>query len=1595
MSKRKGNIFSTAIDTYVPKTRNGNIINTTNRSNQGGLLGGAGYILGKAGTGLASIGEGITDLVVGGTLDLFGQDRAAKEIFANSWVGDWNKELDEWYNPSGAMKVVGDISGGIGQSVGFVGTTAVGTLVGVPQLGLVAIGTSGAGNAIGDAVRQTGELGVKEYVYGTASGLTEVALEKIVGATLAQGAKLAGKTGAKVTTKQVGSKLGKAALSNASRKGFIRTTVTEAAEEGLEEFLSSGANTLLLNVTGVDKEAKFSPYEAGYSAMIGFVSGGLMSGVSQGTRNAMNYSRGQKIKTAGNTQTMLNTADYLSKKLHAESGDDRIAPILTQLANSRAAYEKLKNKDGARASLYLGEMQETVTVLETRAKAYQYSDQFAEKIKAEPSKAEEYAQKVNIILGTNYTAQDVIDNKDVNGIMGVRDILGVMRFAGEYMNESMRKAEMEAAMEAERGEYASEEMQELANDPAPMQNAESVQAEMPPNAVQPQMPAATSQTDASAERAIPAAQQSEIVDFNAEADKLDAKQAAERQETIVRLKNDRNRTSVLIGHALEMGIDESEYLVTDGQLSEIGKITNIVSKEIVASQFTGEDGKAHFNRNGRVHPSAAARAIAEYKDEIRSKGADAMLVTVMDRAYELDHVTPSDTYNKKHHPDRTTKKTDTAKKQTSEEKKKPSEAKGRHALGEESSGKITKEMTDEERYEILKDAAIEDAPTVKELSEFSDKKFTVSSWEEINEYSGSEKRSEILKIAEAFEVVGKEYQNSNVSFSFLFSHNNFKESYSKQKRYYESFAKMFSVFDDVIQKAVLIEVHNRKNHGADPTLKNVYVLASAYKDGENIVPIKLEIKEFRDKPASLYVTIALEKIKKAEVSKQGDTENGVTQNFLSANISISHLFQKINPSEKSFLKYLPDGFLSSEQKSAKDKAIEEDRKKDEEAKQKFRSSLPTEKKEKNERTAEHTEETEPLTEDAHAEARSLAREYVEGFDFYDPETRENVLEWLESANEIENASEATKRAISTVIAAQTGLRVVFDKSIQGNGFYFANGPRSVLLINPSQEADAIETTLVHELTHAIEGKPLYEPLAKIADKVVKSEEKEKITMRYYAHRLRRLGYIDTNAPTPDDIRRALSLLGEKDRLQLNLLNDEIRDEVRAHVISETLTSEKHIKLYAELSPGMVAKLWGRMRRMGPAFYSISGKGAAYRTARRMQKLYESAVLNKGKSKEWMQRVAGGDDEEKKNTVRARNSVSTEKPSFEIEVDTELARRIEKTEKSKYSAIKEYLIEKFHGQTFSLSDGKQAIMDNRDAQELAHKADELKTAELSNLKKLVESAMLVSETDRVTHKKFDAFSYYAITVKFNNQNYDILINVGRAKNDGSHHIYDITKNNIKKEESPTGHLPVWSRPVGHAITNDSSINSIPDSEENVNTSSQKNRNSLNTSDPLRYKSTTAELLSEATSYHFGYLPLRIRTDIVDRLHKSQFERDEDMQKTAKDVADQVMKAMDENVKDSGDPNLESERELISSLKRFFHKVTLTDSEIEELRTSLGTKGASSLMWRWKHQKKQKVSFSADAVAHSVAQEFGEFCPQKKEDESLEACIKKFDQNEETE
>ena len=166
----------------------------------------------------------------------------------------------------------------------------------------------------------------------------------------------------------------------------------------------------------------------------------------------------------------------------------------------------------------------------------------------------------------------------------------------------------------------------------------------------------------------------------------------------------------------------------------------------------------------------------------------------------------------------------------------------------------------------------------------------------------------------------------------------------------------------------------------------------------------------------------------------------------------------------------------------------------------------------------------------------------------------------------------------------------------------------------------------------------------------------------------------------------------------------------------------------------------------------------------------------------------------------------------IDTDSELARQLETSDKSKYAVIRDYLIDKFYGQEFKMSDGRTAIMDKRDAQELSHKADSLKTAELSNLRRIIEKASYSHEANNVKHKKFSDFYYYEMTVRFKGTDHDLLLNIGKSKYDGINHIYDITKNKRDANQSSTG----LSRPVGNAMKSISSNNSITDSTEKVNT-----------------------------------------------------------------------------------------------------------------------------------------------------------------------------------
>ena len=239
------------------------------------------------------------------------------------------------------------------------------------------------------------------------------------------------------------------------------------------------------------------------------------------------------------------------------------------------------------------------------------------------------------------------------------------------------------------------------------------------------------------------------------------------------------------------------------------------------------------------------------------------------------------------------------------------------------SPRMTSDMTEQERYDKLKDLSLTVTASVNQdaISE-AEAKYGTDIRDGVRLKSNDRKKL-FQKIASIFGVT-RDYRNQDIELEFGFSNENLSESLNKQKRYYYSYLKMLSCFENVVDSAIGIETHNRNEAGykVDPTLKNMYVLVSAFQDGENITPVKLEIKEFSDKPNTLYVAIALDSIqsdkignKKSGIATEGNTVSGVTQSAPPLTISLADLFANVNPQDSSFLKYVPTQFLTEQQRA--------------------------------------------------------------------------------------------------------------------------------------------------------------------------------------------------------------------------------------------------------------------------------------------------------------------------------------------------------------------------------------------------------------------------------------------------------------------------------------------------------------------------------------------------------------------------------------------------------------------------------------------------------------------------------------------------------
>lgn len=280
--------------------------------NQGGFFGGIGYAFEKLGLGFLSSIEGIWDYTAGGLAKLFGADDWAEQQFANDWV-DYG-HADEWFNPSEGWQFVGDVAGGIGTSVPAIATVVIAgaiaaasggslTPVSAALISGAVAGLGAAGNATKEAYRQTGELGGKEFGYGALVGITEGAVEGVsAGIGVGTGQIVKG------ISKSFGKEIAETAARETLGKVMIKGFIGEAFEEGLSEIL----DPVWARLTYDPNAKNATVQEVGYAALVGGLSGAIMSGFDVSIRNVHSTARGNTIVTEGKAGNVISMAEQLS-----------------------------------------------------------------------------------------------------------------------------------------------------------------------------------------------------------------------------------------------------------------------------------------------------------------------------------------------------------------------------------------------------------------------------------------------------------------------------------------------------------------------------------------------------------------------------------------------------------------------------------------------------------------------------------------------------------------------------------------------------------------------------------------------------------------------------------------------------------------------------------------------------------------------------------------------------------------------------------------------------------------------------------------------------------------------------------------------------------------------------------------------------------------------------------------------------------------------------------------------------------------------------------------------------------------------------------
>ena len=352
-------------------------LNRSKEKNRGGFIGGVEYTAKQAGLSFLRVGEGVLDaaLVPIDLITLNG-DRAASR-FQNSRVEQRQRELQREYAPGKGMEFVGNVTGGLGQSVGY------GLISAIPYAGKPMMYSSIVEQSISSAAAKTGKVGAKEIAYGATAGAVEGLLESKlgsgVGAVKKIGSSILKKTGKNVV-KTAAKAGGKTML-----KSVLAETAKGAAGEFAEEAISEAVDPALQRLYGIDKNASTSFKDIMYAGVVGGVSGGLISAGPAVINYNSAVSAGRSIQERGLDKDLIKRARATVDGMKKAQADAEVKISAKPVEGETAEDRKKRTKDKREARRFSKETKELVDKMEKNIAAYEQL--IADPIKAKSSAA--------------------------------------------------------------------------------------------------------------------------------------------------------------------------------------------------------------------------------------------------------------------------------------------------------------------------------------------------------------------------------------------------------------------------------------------------------------------------------------------------------------------------------------------------------------------------------------------------------------------------------------------------------------------------------------------------------------------------------------------------------------------------------------------------------------------------------------------------------------------------------------------------------------------------------------------------------------------------------------------------------------------------------------------------------------------------------------------------------------------------------------------------------------------------------------------------------------------------------------------------------